>query len=232
MILDNTDFLQMVMKNMKRRTAARLVAMTAIATLIVTNFSIAHADEAEIEAGRQVFQTIAGVGCKTCHGDYAEGDLGVGPFIRGATEGTIRASIDATNEMIIIKTTITDEDIKAVSAYLNYLGSMQVVRTLSKRGRFIPETVSIRPGAQLQLIVKNSGVAPATYTSEDMDVEEWIIPGRTTADIEWQAPDTEGEYSITCIDCKLKDQYFVINVDANAPAQPGVAPATAQTASN
>jgi mono/diheme cytochrome c family protein len=221
---------QMVMTIMKRRTTARIVALTAIAALSLTNSSIALADEAEIEAGRQVFQTIAGVGCKTCHGDYAEGDLGVGPYIRGATEGTIRAAIDATNEMIIINTTITDEDISAVAAYLNYLGSMQAVRTLSKRGRFIPETISIRPGAQLQLIVKNSGVAPATYVSENMDIEEWVIPGRSTADVEWQAPDTEGEYSITCTDCKLKDQFFVINVDANAPEQPGVA--AAQTASN
>ena len=215
---------------MKRPTTTRLIAALAIALLGLTNYSAAIADEAEIEAGRHVFQTIAGIGCKTCHGDYAEGDLGVGPFIRGATEGTIRASIDATNEMIIIKTTITDAEITAVATYLNYLGSMQVVRTLSKRGRFIPETVSIRPGAQLQLVVKNSGVAPATYVSENMDVDEWVIPGRTTADIEWQAPEAEGEYSITCTDCKLKDQYFVINVDANAPEQPGVA--AAQTASN
>ena len=209
-----------------------IAAISTVALLTMTGYSNAYADDAQIEAGRQVYQTIAGIGCKTCHGDYAEGDLGVGPYIRGAKEGTIRASIDATNEMIIIKTTITDEEITAVSAYLNYLGSMQVVRTLSKRGRFIPETVSIRPGAQLQLVVKNSGVAPATYTSENMDIEEWVIPGRSTADIEWQAPDTEGEYSITCTDCKLKDQYFVINVDADAPAQPGVTAATAQTASN
>jgi len=215
---------------MRRPTTTRLIAISAFALLGLTNYSAAIADDAEIEAGRQVFRTVAGVGCKTCHGDYAEGDLGVGPFIRGATEGTIRASIDATNEMIIIKTTITDDDITAVAAYLNYLGSLQVVRTLSKRGRFIPETTSVRPGAQLQLIVKNSGVAPATYTSADMDVEEWVIPGRSTADIEWQAPVAEGEYSITCTDCKLKDQYFVISVDANAPAQPGVA--AASTASN
>jgi cytochrome c553 len=209
-----------------------IAAISTFALLTMTSYSNAYADDAQIEAGRQVYQTIAGIGCKTCHGDYAEGDLGVGPFIRGATDGMIRAAVDATNEMSIIKTTITDDDINAVAAYLDYLGTMQVVRTLSKRGRFIPEATAIRPGSQLQLIVKNSGVAAATYTSESMGVEEWIIPGRSTADIEWQAPETEGEYSITCTDCKLKDQFFVINVDASAPEQPGVASTTAQTASN
>ena len=85
--------------------------MATFAVAAFLNVGIANADEASIEAGRNVFQTAAGVGCKTCHGDYGEGDLGVGPYIRGATDGTIRAAIDGINEMIIIKNTIAEEDI-------------------------------------------------------------------------------------------------------------------------
>ena len=206
------------------------VAILAIAAII--NIGMANADEAGIEAGRDVFQTAAGVGCKTCHGDYGEGDLGVGPYIRGATEGTIRAAIDGINEMIIIKNTIAEEDIASVAAYLEHLGTLQVARTLSKRGRFLPDTVEARPGSALQLVIKNSGVAAATYQSDNMGIDAWTIAGRSTADVEWRAPDTEGEYIIYCIDCKLKDQFFVIKVHAGAPPPPGFVPIEATSASN
>lgn len=188
------------------------------------------AEQSSIDAGRVVFQTIAGIGCKTCHGDFGEGDLGVGPYIRGATEGSIRASVDATNEMSVVRMTITEDDIVNVAAYLEHLGSMQVARTLSKRGRFLPGSFETRPGTKLQLVIKNSGIAAATYNSDNMGIDPWTIPGRSTEDVEWQAPDEEGEYSIYCSDCKLKDQFFVIKVDANAPPPPGTVPTNAQSA--
>jgi mono/diheme cytochrome c family protein len=206
------------------------VAMLAIAALF--NMGIASADEASIEEGRHVFQTVAGIGCKTCHGDYGEGDLGVGPYIRGATEGAIRAAIAGINEMIVVENMITEEDIVAVIAYLQHLGTLQVGRTLSKRGRFLPDTVETRPGSALQLVIKNSGVAAATYESDNMGIDAWTISGRSTSDIEWQAPDTIGEYTIYCSDCKLKDQFFVIKVHADAPPPPGFVPIDAQSASN
>ena len=99
------------------------------------------------------------MGCKTCHGDYAEGDLGVGPFIRGAPEGMIRASIDATGEMIVVKNVITEDEIKAVSAYLGHLGTLQVARTLAKRGRFVPAEFSTRPGTRV--LPTSSTASPA-----------------------------------------------------------------------
>jgi len=183
-----------------------------------------------VDAGRQVFQTIAGIGCKTCHGDYGEGDLGVGPYIRGATVGSIQAAVDATNEMNVVRIAITENDIVNVAAYLQHLGSLQVARTLSKRGRFLPGTFVTRPGSQLQLVIKNSGVAAATYNSDSMGIDAWTIAGRSTADVEWQAPEEEGEYSLYCSDCKLQNQFFVIKVDANAPPPPGTVLTNAQSA--
>jgi mono/diheme cytochrome c family protein len=186
-----------------------LLALLPLATF-------AENDEAILAEGARVFDEVAGVGCKTCHGDYAEGDLGVGPFIRGAPEGMIRASIDATGEMIVVKNVITEDEIKAVSAYLGHLGTLQVARTLAKRGRFVPAEFSTRPGTRVQVIVRNSGFSPYTFRSDNMGIDDMTIPARGSGNFEWPAPDTEGEYSIYCTDCKLKDQYFVLKVDAGA----------------
>lgn len=182
-------------------------------------------DDGLLAEGARVFSTIAGVGCKTCHGEYGEGDVGVGPYIRGAGEGAIRAAIDATGEMIVIKTVITEDEIKAVTAYVGRLGTMQAARTLAKRGRFLPEDISVRPGTDLQLIVQNSSIQPSTFKSDNMGIDDLMVSGRSSGSIEWRAPDAEGEYSLYCTNCKLKDQFFMVRVDADAKEFQRVAPA-------
>jgi len=199
-------------------------------TIFLSLGTVQANDDATLAEGARVFNTIAGVGCKTCHGEYAEGDLGVGPFIRGATEATIRATIDANNEMIIIKNSITDDQIKAVAAYLGRLGGLQVARTLAKRGRFLPDEFSTRPGTGVQLVIKNSSISPHTFKSDNLGIDDMTIPGRSTGSIEWQAPDSEGDFSLYCTDCKLKDQFFTVKVDASADEFRGSAPASAVAA--
>lgn len=197
-----------------------LVAGVLSASLVQAN------DEGQLEVGARVYSTIAGVGCQTCHGQYAEGDLGVGPFIRGATEGTIRAAIDANGEMIVIKKTITEDEIKAVVAYLGKLGTMQAVRTLAKRGRFLPEEFSIRPGTDVQLIIQNSSIQPHTFKSDNMGIDGLLIAGRSSGSLEWRAPETESEFSLYCTDCKLKGQFFTVRVAASAAEFHRAVPAT------
>ena len=200
--------------------SATALTATGLICLTITGLSLAsgvRADEdGQFAEGARVFDSVAGVGCKTCHGDYAEGDVGVGPFIRGATEGTIRAAIDATGEMIVIKSVITEDQIKAVAAYVGNLGSMQAVRTLAKRGRFLPGEISIRPGTDVQLIIQNASIQPHTFKSDNMDIDDLRIGSRSNGSLKWRAPETEGEFSLYCIDCKLKDQFFTLRVAASA----------------
>ena len=205
-----------------------IAAPTALLVLIIAGFlSPAWAqdnDDSQLAAGERVFNTVAGIGCKTCHGEYAEGDVGVGPYLRGASEGTIRAAIDATGEMVVIKNVITEDEIKSVAAYVGKLGTMQPVRTLAKRGRFLPHEISIRPGTGVQLIIQNASIQPHTFKSDNMDFEELVIAGRSSGSLEWRAPETEGEFTVYCTDCKLKDQLFVVNVAASAAPFHQVAP--------
>jgi len=209
--------------------AGPLSTLIALATLSGAGFSlpnVAHADDAQLAEGARLFGTIAGVGCKTCHGEYAEGDVGVGPYIRGAAEGAIRAAIDATGEMIVIKSVITEDEIKAVAAYVGKLGTMQAARTLAKRGRFLPADISVRPGTDVQLIIQNSSIQPHTFKSDNLGMDELTIAGRSSGTIEWHAPEAEGEFSLYCTDCKLKDQFFTVHVAASAKEFRRIVPVT------
>jgi mono/diheme cytochrome c family protein/DNA-binding beta-propeller fold protein YncE len=171
-------------------------------------------DDPLLAEGKRVFSEVAGVGCKTCHGEYAEGDLGVGVFMRGASEGTIRAAIDAIAEMAVVKNVITEEEIKAISAYVEHLGTMQVARTLAKRGRFIPAEITVEPGSSVQVVVQNSGFEAQTFATDSMGFDDLVIPARSSGSIEWRAPDEEGEYTLHCTDCKLEGQYYTVRVAA------------------
>ncbi len=215
---------------MRLGTSTTLIALAHLFVAALLSSSLAYADDdGQLAEGARVFSTIAGVGCKTCHGEYAEGDVGVGPYIRGATEGTIRASIDATGEMIVIKSAITEDEIKAVSAYVGRLGSMQAVRTLAKRGRFLPAEISIRPGTAVQLIIQNSSIQPHTFKSDNLGIDEFIVTGRSSGNVEWRAPEAEGEFSLYCTDCKLKDQFFTVRVAASAKEFRFVVPVSSAT---
>jgi hypothetical protein len=164
--------------------------------------------------GKRVFNEVAGVGCKTCHGEYAEGDLGVGVFMRGASEGAIRAAIDAIAEMVVVKNVITEDEIEAISAYVEYLGTMQVARTLAKRGRFIPGEITVKPGASLQVVIQNSGFQAQTFATDSMEFDDLVIPARSSGSIEWQAPGEEGEYTLYCTDCKLKGETYTVRISS------------------
>jgi mono/diheme cytochrome c family protein len=213
----------------------KVAEISAVMTLIVVFFSStllpssAQGDEGVQPDGARVFNTVAGMGCKTCHGEYAEGDVGVGPYIRGASEGAIRAAIDATGATVVIKNVITEDEIEAVAAYVGNLGTMQAARTLAKRGRFLPGEISIRPGTSVQLIIQNSSIQPHTFKSDNMAMGELVIAGRSSGSLEWHAPETEGEFSVYCTDCKLKDQLFTVKVAASAAPFRQVVPASAAT---
>ena len=212
------------------KTRSNLFAIAAgigLALWLLPAPSIA-ADDAAMAEGERVYRSIAGIGCKTCHGEFAEGDLGVGPYIRGATEGTIRAAIDGINEMVVVRNVIGEDEIKAVAAYLGELGTLQVVRTLAKRGRFLPDAVSVRPGTRVQLVIQNAGLDAHTFRSDDMGIADLTIAGRSAGSGRWLAPDAEGEYSLYCTDCKLKDQLLTLRIDSTAPEfRPVAAPKAA-----
>ncbi|MFV2003302.1 MAG: hypothetical protein ACC619_10020 [Paracoccaceae bacterium] len=87
---------------------------------------LAHSEEVitdpEILAGKLIFEeTAGGVGCQSCHGIDATGDLG--PDIRGAKAGAVRAQLKANADMQFIK--LTKAEISQLVAYLDFVHSLE-----------------------------------------------------------------------------------------------------------
>jgi len=180
---------------------------------------------AMVEQGRQIFETIAGVGCKACHGPFAEGK--VGPSNRGVNEATIREALAKIGPMQFLREQLVEEDIKRVAAYTEWMGRHMLVKSLLKRGRFIPDAISVYPGTPVQLVIENTGSEAATLAADGISVATPTIAPRDNASIVWTAPETEGKSTIACSDCKIKDGSLTIEVTKTAkpyipPPQPKV----------
>jgi mono/diheme cytochrome c family protein len=209
------------------------VALSALRTLVATFIALAASsacaaepfDMAMVEQGRQIFETIAGVGCKACHGSFAEGK--VGPSNRGVNEATIREALTKIGPMQFLREQLAEEDIKRVAAYTEWMGRHMLVKSLLKRGRFIPDAISVYPGTPVQLVIENTGSEPATLAADGISVAVPTIAPRDSASIVWTAPETEGKSTIACSDCKMKDGSLTIEVTKTAkpyipPPQPKV----------
>jgi mono/diheme cytochrome c family protein len=207
---------------------ASVVATLAAAFIALAAFPACAAepfDMAMVEQGRQIFETIAGVGCKACHGPFAEGK--VGPSNRGVNEATIREALAKIGPMQFLREQLPEEDIKRVAAYTEWMGRHMLVKSLLKRGRFIPDIISVYPGTPVQLVIENTGSEPATLAANGISVAASTIAARDTTSIVWTAPEAEGKSTIACSDCKIKDGLLTIEVTKTAkpyipPPQPKV----------
>jgi hypothetical protein len=48
-----------------------------------------------------------------------------------------------------------------------------------------------------------------------MGLDDLQIPARSSGSIEWQAPESEGVYTLSCTDCKLKGETYTLHVSAD-----------------
>lgn len=201
------------MRKVIRKSVFVVAAILALSGVTAEGFSAdSQPDMKLIGDGHKISLTVAGIGCAGCHGRYGEGDVGVGPYIRGESLSKIQAAIAAVSQMQIVKDQLKTEDIAAVAYYYSWLGQHQLLKTLVKRDRFIPDTVDIYPGTAVQLAINNSGQLPRKFAGPDMNVAEFQVPGMTAHEFFWRAPEREGVYTLRCVDCVVKDQQLTINV--------------------
>lgn len=173
-------------------------------------------DMALIKKGRYISDSVAGVGCKGCHGAYGEGDVGTGPYARGVDLSKISSAISGIKQMEFLKNELKPDDIVALGAYYSWLGSLQLVKTIVKRGRFIPDKVEVYPGTAVQLVINNTSTAAQSFSGDNMGLKTLTVPAREAVDMVWNAPETEGSYSLQCPECIVKDQSLMFVVTKNA----------------
>lgn len=179
--------------------------------------ALTPAEKALAKKGREVFLNAGEVGCVACHGKYAEGDVGIGPYNRGFSERAIRKALAGVSAMAFLHKELNEEQILAVAAYYRSLSHIQLVKTVAVRGVFVPDALRIHPGTTIQLVVMNSSVVPRTYSSGDMGIKPFTVPGRGGADIEWVAPNSPGIFTLVCDDCQIKGQKLTVEVTKEVP---------------
>ena len=195
------------------------VAVLAMAPWAIPGPAAAqNALDDQIDSGREIFLTAAGVGCAACHGAYGEGDVGIGPYARGVTAEAIRSAVETIPQMAFLQASVGESEVQDLAAFTQWLGGLQLIKTLAKRGRFLPETAAVRPNTQVQLVVTNTSRFPRTFASEDMGIDEITVAGRESAEFVWQAPAEEGSFSLICVDCRIADQQLSITVSEAASA--------------
>ena len=201
-----------------------LSKLISVGVLIFLNVEVSRA-EPSFEEGKKIYETVAGLGCKACHGPFGEGKLG--PTNRGVNEATVREALAKIGPMQFLKGELTEDDIKNVAAYTQWMGQHMLVTTLLKRGRFIPDEILVRPGTPIQLVIDNTGTEPSTIASDNMKINAQTVPARDVTAIIWTAPDNEGAFTLACKDCRIKDGFFTITVAKAAkpyvpPPQPKI----------
>lgn len=211
-------------RNKTNRNRGWWISFATMAIAIITMMapdldSLAQdaAKKQQIEKGREVFLTAAGIGCKACHGPYAEGDTGIGPYNRGVGEPTIRAALATIEPMQMMREELSDAQIKQIAAYYEWLGQLKLVKTLIKRGRFIPDRIEIHPGTRIQLVLNNAGSTALQFVSPNMGIGPITVDPKDAVDVVWEAPSKEGSFTLACADCTLEDQKLVIDVTNKAP---------------
>lgn len=202
----------------------KAIALSSMALAVFTlTFLMSIPSEAQsakektlINAGKELFETAGGVGCKACHGPYAEGDIGIGPYNRGVGATKIRAAVNTIEQMSFLKDELNDVQIDQIGAYYQWLGELQLFKTLAKRGRFIPNRIKVYPGTRIQLVINNSSPLPHAFAGENMKSKPLKIDGREFGDMVWTAPNKEGVFTINCSDCRRKLGSLTIEVTKSA----------------
>jgi len=162
-------------------------------------FSDSGPDEELITQGRIIFEENAGgvgVGCAACHGHFGMGDLQVGSNNRGASEERIRKGFATRDQMSFLR--LTDDEVKAVAAFLEYLGKLFPIKVTIKDSQFEPSQVSVPANRQIQFIFDNKDNEACNLSSEEAGIKEKSLEPGKVDDVVWQSPSKAATFTVRC----------------------------------
>lgn len=180
------------------KIAAVLVLMGGLLAFSAAS-SDSGPDEELIARGRIVFEEDAGgngFGCAECHGHFGMGDLQVGPNNRGMSEQRIRAGLGKVDRMSFLR--LTDEEIKAVAAFLAYLGRLHPVKVAIQDSRFEPNRISVPVNRHIQFIFDNKNSEACNLSSEEAGIKEKSLEPGKVDDVVWMSPAKAASFTAKC----------------------------------
>ncbi len=149
--------------------------------------------------GRELFEVSAGgVGCASCHGSFALGDIEVGPNIRGVSADTIKNALENVEVMEFLASQLKDEDITAIAEYLKYLGTFQPFKSTHKGGVWDPAELKLPVKTKAQVIIQNGDRTICTFAIAESGIEKEEIKGRKSEDFIWTTPDEPATFKGAC----------------------------------
>lgn len=164
-----------------------------------TAFSNSDSEPALIAQGRLLFEETAGgdgVGCAVCHGHFGMGDEQIGPNNRGASEERIRKALATVDRMGFLH--LTDEEIKAVAAFLGYLGKLYPVKIAIEDSQFEPNRVVVPANRQIQFIFNNKVNEACNFSSTEAGVKEKTLEAGKVDDVVWQSHAKAAVFTAKC----------------------------------
>lgn len=186
--------------------------------LLVAGLSTANAQEEwdpeRLSEGQRVYLEIGSTGCSACHGKFAQGDLGIGPAIRGVDAVRIQNALEAAREMSFLLPIMTQEDVDNVAYYLTYLDTLHPVKATLRGEAFAPEEVTVPPDTDVQVVVENGNRTECSLQVEGRTDEPLLIEGRDIGAVVFRSP-AEGAFNAFC--SEIPDVVFTIRVEAPSP---------------
>jgi mono/diheme cytochrome c family protein len=183
---------------MTRKVGLALVLVSGLLAVGAAS-SDSGPDEELIAKGRIIFEENAGgvgFGCAQCHGHFGMGDLQVAPNSRGASEERIRKGFATRDQMSFLR--LTDEEIKAVAAFLGYLGNLHPVKVAIQDSHFEPNRVSVPTNRQIQFIFDNKGSEACNLSSEEAGIKAKSLEPGKVDDVVWISPAKAATFTARC----------------------------------
>lgn len=167
--------------------------------LLISEIALSDSEPALIAQGRLLFEETAGgegVGCAVCHGHFGMGDEQIGPNNRGAPEARIRKALATVDRMGFLH--LTDEEIKAVAAFLEYLGKLYPVKIAINDSQFEPNRVTVPENRQIQFIFNNKDNKVCNFTGAEAGIKEKQLEAGKVDDVVWQSPMKAAVFTVKC----------------------------------
>lgn len=179
----------------------KIIRRTCLAVLVLSVLAMGATqeewDEVRLEEGKHIFRTVANVGCSTCHGTFALGDLGIGPVIRGVDTVRIQGALEGAEEMGFLVPIMTDQMIEDVAYYLAYLDTLYPAMAQFRQEAFTPAEITVPADTDVQIIVENGNRSPCTLQVSIPDTAPIEIAGRATDALVIRTP-ADGQVTVTC----------------------------------